>query len=582
MPKDNSVTPATGAFGALSRVTLWDVRDTCATVLEGGARRDTASAFRFLEARMGVDLAATPGRPQDVRAIFDGASPAALGVGAGRLANVKSLVIRAVTRFGMRRTPLLEAVPLAPAWAALFADIGNDHDRRTLTRFAIWCALKGIAPGDVTSALLPDFQVALAEEPTIRKPEIARKRTIGAWNACARRVAGWPDIRLAWPRPAPYMLPLDAFPAGFQLAVADWIEVGTRDDPFDDDARYGRPLRPETIQGHVYMFRRLASALVRDGGVPIERIDGFEVFFEDDHHKAALRPFLGQSAGYVSNMAALLRSVMRTLPGISAEVRTRVDVLVRRLAPKDGQRMGRRNRDRLKQFEDPDAIARLMAFPEAHLARALKLANPRRRAKLVETALAASILTFTGLRVKNLRRIHLTRNIRRVGDRVRLSFADDEMKTWREHELELPPPTVRLLDLFLAEHRAALPGADGPWLFPGERGGPRSYSALRKTLKDALWIHAGLEMSPHLYRHVIAYIIAARGPEHLPAVSRMLGHSSIRRTYESYLGTEGPAVSRLIGKLLTAAMAEEAAKKAGPGRDTGGAARRSRCCGICK
>ncbi len=65
--------------------------------------------------------------------------------------------------------------------------------------------------------------------------------------------------------------------------------------------------------------------------------------------------------------------------------------------------------------------------------------------------------------------------------------------------------------------------------------------------------HAGIELSPHLFRHIIAKIIAERCPEHLHDVSRMLGHKSMRTTYGAYLGTEGPAASRRIAALLRAA-----------------------------
>ncbi len=76
---------------------------------------------------------------------------------------------------------------------------------------------------------------------------------------------------------------------------------------------------------------------------------------------------------------------------------------------------------------------------------------------------------------------------------------------------------------------------------------------MRDAVRRPLHRHAGIEISPHLYRHIIAKIIAERCPEHLHDVSRMLGHKSMRTTYGSYLGTEGPAASRRVGKLLRVA-----------------------------
>ena len=141
-------------------------------------------------------------------------------------------------------------------------------------------------------------------------------------------------------------------------------------------------------------------------------------------------------------------------------------------------------------------------------------------------------------------------DIRRVGQRVFVSFSETETKTHAELELELPPETIALLDEFIGEHRECLPCADSPWLFPGQTGGARSYSAMHTAVSRPLRRHAGIEISPHLFRHIIAKIIAERRPEHLHDVSRMLGHKSMRTTYGAYLGTEGPAASRRITALL--------------------------------
>ena len=159
--------------------------------------------------------------------------------------------------------------------------------------------------------------------------------------------------------------------------------------------------------------------------------------------------------------------------------------------------------------------------------------------------------------MKNLRHLRLDRNIRRAGQRVFVSFSETETKTHAELELELTPETVSLLDEFLSEHRRLLPGAESRWLFPGMTGGPRSYRAMHNAVSRPFRRHAGIEISPHLYRHIIAKIIAERCPEHLHDVSRMLGHKSMRTTYGAYLGTEGPAASRRIAALLREAKGKK-------------------------
>ena len=219
--------------------------------------------------------------------------------------------------------------------------------------------------------------------------------------------------------------------------------------------------------------------------------------------------------------------------------------------------MGKRNRERLSQFDDEAVVQRLLRFPGEERTRALRLNHPYRRAKGMERALAISILIYTGVRVKNLRQLRLDQNIRRSGSRVFLRYSEDETKTHADLELELPPEVIALLDEFVGEHRDVLPNADSPWLFPGETSGPRSYSAMREAVSKPLRTHAGIKVSPHLYRHIILKIVAERRPELLQNASRMLGHKSMRTTYAAYLGTEGPAASRRIAELMRGVGARE-------------------------
>jgi integrase len=252
-------------------------------------------------------------------------------------------------------------------------------------------------------------------------------------------------------------------------------------------------------------------------------------------------------------MATQLIAVARHHLQLGEEHLGELAQIVRRLKPKTSGGMGKRNRVRLAQFDDEAVVRRLLRFPEEERARALVKTNPLRRARGIERALAISTLLATGMRAKNLRQLRLDQNFRRAGKRVFVFLPAAETKTHAELELELPPETIALLDEFLAEHRGFLPCAKGPWLFPGTKGGPRSYSALHGAVSRPLRRHAGIEISPHLFRHFIAKTIAERCPEYLHDVSRMLGHKPMRTTYGAYLGTEGPAASRRIAALLRAA-----------------------------
>ena len=106
-------------------IMLADVRAQAELLLEGNARRDMLSAFNVLQARAGIDLGATPAAARSVRELFDALAPASLGVSAKRYANIRSLIVRAVDRFGMKRTRLTSRVPLTAAWEALLDRVEN-------------------------------------------------------------------------------------------------------------------------------------------------------------------------------------------------------------------------------------------------------------------------------------------------------------------------------------------------------------------------------------------------------------------------------------------------------------------------
>lgn len=228
----NNIVPDEEVFDLGTRRTLADVLAACEASLTGTALRDTRSAFRFLAKKADVDLAATLARPEELRQLFGGLSYVRIGIGEKRLANICALVTSAVTRFGMRRTRITREIPLNEAWRALLARVPDPQHRWGLSRLGCYCTLKGIAPHDVTSETLLGLHAALEAESVSKDPRNLIKRTIALWNICCRRVPDWPGAPLSSPfKTEPYMLPLEAFPAGFQEAVAAFEARMRKPDP---------------------------------------------------------------------------------------------------------------------------------------------------------------------------------------------------------------------------------------------------------------------------------------------------------------------------------------------------------------
>jgi integrase len=244
----------------------------------------------------------------------------------------------------------------------------------------------------------------------------------------------------------------------------------TEIDPLDLDGPT-RPLRPATVKSYVMLFRRFASALVRREVVAVEGITGLSIFFERRHFEEGLRHFLPdpkQTNPYAHWVATKLLHVAPHYIGVPETALARLQALARRLAPQRPRGMGRRNRDRLEQFDDPAVIRKFLDFPTAEKARALACRSLIRRAKAMERALAVSLLIHTGFRIQNLRTLRLDRNIRRTATRVFVELGSAETKNEVELTLDLPPETVELLDCFVTEYRPLIEGHDGPYLFPGK------------------------------------------------------------------------------------------------------------------
>ena len=312
-----------------------------------------------------------------------------------------------------------------------------------------YCSALGISPEEVRSRHLVGLHDALEAECMTKHPRMVIKLTIAMWNQFGRTVPGWPSTVLASPFTSePDTMPLDRFPASFRADVARWTERMTKPNPLDPEAPV-RPLRPLPVASYVVFFRRFASALVRRGILPLDEITSLAVFFDGDNFKQGLRHFLPPDAvagdartAMAFRIAGKLRHVAHHYVRVDVARQKDIDLICRRLDPQQPRMMGRRNRDRLEQFDDPEAVRKLLAFPEEEAARALRKPNPFRRAKGIERALAVSLLIFTGLRIKNLRHIRHASDIRRANGRAVLKVEAAEVKNGQALEFDLPSRDV--------------------------------------------------------------------------------------------------------------------------------------------
>lgn len=558
------LTKARQAFTANAGVSLKTVRDRVAALPASTRRRDRLSALDAVQKLFGRDLSEVPANWLALRTLFTNSSHGSLGVTAKRYANIRSEINQAVKEFGAGGTALTKRIALAPAWADLLATLPEQRYGNALRRLAAFCTVVGIGPQNVTAEVLLGFHEALVAELMVQDPRKILKHTIAHWNMARARVKSWPAYKLASPFPSSrYMLEPGDFPASFQQDLADWRRRLLKPDPLDDDGP-DVALRPITVDGEEKLLRRFASVLVLTGSKKAEEITSLSVLLEIDHFKQGLRYFLeragGKPTGYVRKYAWLLLSVARhhtKLPKEQIET-------IRKVVGKLGHRelgMTDRNRDKLTQFDEHENVLKLLNFPMEERKRGLRAKNVYRRAKCFERAAAAAILIYASVRMQNLHTIQLEKNLRVSRGTTILSFEKTEMKTGRSLELELPEEVADLLNEYIRHHRPVLPGSDGPYLFPGKNGGPRSHNTMRQDFEHAMFKHTGLKVNPHLMRHATAMLAINADPANLPMISQRLGHSNMNTARQFYMGNESRPSSRVMNDILKEALAKPARPK---------------------
>lgn len=531
-------------------------------------KRDIRSAFAQIAKLSGANLRTTSALPAHVRTMLAKLPPPLSKQSAKSRANLKSSIAFALRQYGPKHRPLTERMAFSAEWQTALAKIGTAYVRHSLHRIAAYCTAVGISPEAVETSILVGLHDAMEDEAIIKSPRTIVNDTISAWNRCMRTVPGWPQRRLHSPfKKVPYALPLTAFPLSFQADVAKFTRRMEDADILDTEAP-ARPLRAATVEARVYQIRQLASALVHRKIVKPAEITCLAAILTPERFKEAIRYFLDRNGQKrtqnIHNMARSLRFIAKRYARLSEGDISELGLICDRLNPRTGVQMAARNRERLKQMDDAANVRRFLDFPVDQWRKAKGQSNPFRAAKTMENGLIMALMQC-GLRIGTIRQMEYATDLSwgtgSMNKRCLFHIPGSKMKNHRPKDGILTANVSAMAREYIAHYRPRLPGADGPYLFPGETGAMRSASALRIGLTKALRRNAGLIMHPHLVRHAIAKIIVERNPEAYPLVTQLLGHASMTTTLGSYLGTEGNAMAKHLDQILEGARSPTRPRK---------------------
>jgi integrase len=537
------------AFVAADTPTLADVLRHVETspTLSPTRRRDLASGLRRLARGIGVSLEEAVADPAWLRPRIAGVAPAALGISPKSWTNALSDAKAAMCAVGIVEGRASRPVPLTGAWRDLWAGLLASGEKLSLApalgRFVRFLCRLGVAPEDVSDAHATAYRDALALNALRRAPDDSLRAATYGWNRAAERLPDWPRQRLAVPsRDTRFALPPEAFPAAFAEDLQRYLRGLTHPDPLDAAARIA-PLRPATVRHRRAQVLRFASALVH-AGVAIETLTGLDALVVPARVRQGLTWMLERSDGTptpgTAEMAVMLTLVARDHVRAPEADTAEIARLARRLAVPATPGLTDRNRARLRPLQDPDVLRRLLRLPQEMAARARQSDRPHAAALSMEMAVALAILLTCPIRRTNLAELRLDRNLQRMRDgRVFLVYAPGEVKNRRPIEFELPPATVALISPFLFPRRDGLAAIEK--------------SALSRRISKTIRQETGLEMHPHLFRHLAAMIWLEAHPGSYEAARRLLGHAALSSTLNAYAGFEAGSATRLFAGLIDAA-----------------------------
>jgi hypothetical protein len=324
----------------------------------------------------------------------------------------------------------------------------------------------------------------MEDEALIRSPRQVHRTMCIAWNRAAELIADWPSSRLIVPQYREiYVLPWASFPATIHDEVNAYFDrLAGKDLLAEMDFR---PLRPASIASYDRLLRAYLSALVHRGRNH-ESLRSLADVVAVDVVKDGLRFFIdranGKASKQVYQIARMLTALARHWVKADENDLKPLQAICRRLDPgKPG--LTDKNRNRLRQFDDPVHVRALVTLPQQILARQHRRPMHFARDALeIQSALGVELLLMIPMRIGNLASLDLERNIVRTRARgkgtVHLCVPPADVKNGMALEAELPPETVKLLDRYLERYRPLLLKTPSSALFPSPTGGSKSRHTL--------------------------------------------------------------------------------------------------------
>ncbi len=555
--------------------TLGDVRDRVARSndLSLIRIRDLNSAISCVSDLIGEEPDRVLLDLTKIREKLNAINPVAKGISPKRLANIRSDLFAAIAA---SRLKPIKPVPqrLSEPWQVLRAKLKTKRHRIGSSRLAHYASATGLEAADIDDGVITDFVTSIRENSLHRKPNDLHRQTAVIWNEIAREFPelGLRAVSIPSFRPAPARIDLSLLPDSFHQDLENCLAWSSSTDPFAPDAR-SRPLAPATIRLRRDQIHAAVSALV-EGGIEPGSITVLADLVTVTNFKMIAQQRLKMAEGRENSFN---RGLATTLVQIAKEwVKTDDATLLelKRLASKiPGPRgdLTAKNKRFLRQFDDPQVLQRLRALPAKlwFQARRDRKADFRTLAK-AQASLAIEMLIYLPIRLQNLVTLTFERHIflhEGPGAVSTLSIPANEVKNKRPIEFDIPPHIARMLIEYRDHIAPRVLGRKPDRLFINPDGTPKVSQTLAWLIRRMCRRYAGIEVSPHKFRHLAAKVVLDDSPGAFELVKQLLGHENLKTTANCYAGIDTRRAARHHHHLLERMPAESMpSRRRGPKR----------------
>lgn len=422
---------------------------------------------------------------------------------------------------------------LSPEWRAVLAEAWTRSVKTSLSRFAYYCSRHGIPPRKVTNAIFDDFGIYWHRTRLLQNQFQHHRKLARLWDQLVVRS---PSLNLK-----PLMvsissrrgkfIPLDQFPLALGAEV-DRFLTASQDTSLFNSYTSTRPIGAATAVIARRRIIRAADALVR-AGEPIANITSLAKLTSLESVRKILQ-ICNNEKNRKPNfdnwyLAQFLRHIAKQWVGQSVGDLKKLAKLHKEKLPNPVGSMGRTYANRLEQFEDSAALRRLLEVPASlwNQVRCEKRLTGHSLAR-AQGALALDIMLHVAPRLEPLSALEFGRHIRLPPTGTgSICFGARETTCRRPLEFTLPEEVARRLIEYRDKLFPAISGKHPKHLFEHKDGRLKKKYQVRYLIQQYAWRHAGVRVSPQLFRSLAGALIIKQGGS-LEEVADALGCKSIQ------------------------------------------------------